>query len=203
MLNFFKKGNTESLNMDAWSDGQVASKIWLCQKVEETLSHKNEQSVTIWIYGSWYGTLAYLLLSRERLKIKKICCFDIDKNANRIAAKILNHWTLQDVQIEIYNQDCQEITPHSSYYANSEPDLIINTSCEHMRNYTWWEQIPTGTMFALQSTNMVHPTHINCVRSLEEFQNLMKPSLLFVADEKKFSYPSLKFSRYMLIGEKS
>lgn len=203
MLNFFKKGNTESLNMDAWSDGQVGSKMWLCQHLEEAIHQKKEQPVTIWIYGSWYGTLAFMLLGRERVKVKKICCFDIDKGANKIAAKILNHWPFQNIQIEIHNQDCQDITSHSSYYENSKPDIIINTSCEHMQNFKWWEQIPKGTMFALQSTNMVHATHINCVSSLDEFKNLIQPSHLFVAEEKKFSYPGFEFSRYMLIGEKS
>ena len=194
--------NHAELNMDAWSDGQVGSKLWLCQNVEKVLNEKNVGPATIWIYGSWYGTLAYMLLSRERLNIKKICCFDIDPEANKIAAKVLNHWICQGVEIEIIEQDCLAITPDSSMYQTAKPDLIINTSCEHMNSYQWWEQFPQGTLFALQSTDMTHPTHINCATSLEHFQSQITPSQFAVAAEKKFSYPGFKFSRFMLIGEK-
>lgn len=188
--------------MDAWSDGQVGSKMWLCQNVEKILKEKNGLPVTLWIYGSWYGTLAFMLLSRERISIKKICCFDVDKKANRIAVKILNHWIFQNVQIEVYNQDCQKICADSIYYQTSKPDMIINTSCEHMASYQWWTHIPKGTMFAIQSTNMPHPTHISSVSSVHEFQSLTAPGLLYFAEERKFSYPGFEFSRFMLIGEK-
>ena len=186
--------------MDAWSDGQVSSKLWLCRSIESFL--KERPRLTLWIFGSWYGTLAFLLLTRERLDIKKIYCFDVDRRANKIAKKILDHWRFQEVEIEVFNEDCQNISIDSPYYKMAKPDLIINTSCEHMSDYQWWQHIPPETFFALQSTDMPHPTHINPVHSLNEFRTKISPCEIFRAEEKHFSYPTLKFNRFMLVGKK-
>lgn len=188
--------------MDAWSDGQVGSKLWLCQSLENHFSNLSNEGITIWIYGSWYGTLAYMLLSRERLNIRKICCFDIDKKANEIAYKVLDHWRCQGVSIEIYDQDCQKLDGANSLYQSSRPDLIINTSCEHMKDYDWWRNIPSGQLVALQSTDMKHPTHINNVMCIQDFKDKTKMSKIMVESVKEFAYPTLQFKRFMLIGEK-
>ena len=45
------------------------------------------------------------------------------------------------------------------------PDTIINTSCEHIKNFDrWYDKIPDGLLVALQSNNYYNvPEHINCV----------------------------------------
>ncbi len=202
MFGNFQNKKMKSMNMDAWSDGQIGSKLWLCRAVENFLADKQEFGLTIWIYGSWYGSLAFLLLSRERLNIKKICCFDLDRKANRIAEKILDHWKFQNVEIRIYEQDCLDISPSSRHYIDAKPDIIINTSCEHMINYNWWHHIPPGLAFALQTTDMPHPTHINLEESLPQLQEKLGGHPLFQAEEKIFSYPNLRFKRFMVIGVK-
>jgi hypothetical protein len=201
MFGLFKK-NHALLNMDAWSDGQVASKLWLCENLERVCLERKIPTDTVWIFGSWYGTLPYLLLTRQRLLIKKLVCFDVDADANKIAWKILNHWQINGPVIEIYNQDCSQITIESPIYKQAFPNLIINTSCEHMKGYAWWSKVPAGVHFAFQSTNMAHPTHINSPSSLIDFQNRISPARFDVNVVKEFRYPKFEFDRYMLIGQK-
>jgi hypothetical protein len=190
------------LNMDAWSDGQTESKLWLCRELERLHQEGRVKVDTIWVYGSWYGTLVYLLLARERLPITKVRCFDIDKNANKIANKILNRWFKQGLDLQILDQDCLELNQDHIHYRNAPPDLIINTSCEHLPGYQWWSNVPHGTCVVAQSTNMAHPTHINCPQNLEDFAGQLSSSEVFYRGEKYFEYPELNFTRLMVIAKK-
>lgn len=189
--------------MDAFSDGQVGSKLWLCEQLENEVSNKKLKTDTIWIFGSWYATLPFLLFSRGKLDISNLACFDTDPKANKVATKILNHWIYLGRDIKIHQMDCGKIYATGSTFVGKSPDFLINTSCEHMANYDWWHQMPPGTNFALQSTNMPHATHSNSVKSLSEFRKLIQPSELFYESTLEFRYPNLKFDRFMLIGRKS
>ena len=188
--------------MDAWSDGQTESKLWLCQELELLQQEGKVKVDTVWVYGSWYGTLVYLLLARERLPIRKIRCFDIDKKANKIAARVLNRWLCRGFDLQIINQDCLELNKNHGQFLSAPPDLIINTSCEHISGYQWWNNIPKGTFVVAQSTDMPHVTHVNCPQSLKDFAGHLTCSEVFYSDEKYFDYPKLKFTRYMVIARK-
>lgn len=199
---YFKK-NFFSLNMDAWSDGQTDSKLWLCQELERVYEEKKFCVDTVWIYGSWYGTLAYLLLSRERLPIKRLRCFDIDGSANKIAAKILNHWIFRGFDLRIIKQDCTRLDRNHPHYLEASPNLVINTSCEHMPGYGWWKKIPSGVTIVAQSTDMVHATHINSAKNMDDFRvHFAEGGHFFFEGKRYFNYPNLKFERFMCIVQK-
>ena len=55
-------------NKDAFSSGQVGSKIWLCEELEKT----GWKSKLTYIYGGWHGITAFLLLSRGKFQVDKI-----------------------------------------------------------------------------------------------------------------------------------
>jgi hypothetical protein len=80
------------------------------------------------------------------------------------------------------------------------PDIVINTSCEHMANIdAWWSQIPKGTRVILQSNDGFHiPDHSRCFATLSDFREAMNLSEVAFAGEK--SLP--EFNRFMLIGKK-
>ena len=56
------------INKDAFSNGQVDSKLWLCRELENL----QWTSKLTHIYGGWYGITAFLLLSREKFKVDRI-----------------------------------------------------------------------------------------------------------------------------------
>ena len=81
---------------------------------------------------------------------------------------------------------------------DDEPNTIINTSCEHLLDLDHWiKKIPRKRLVILQSNNYFEvDEHINCVRSVEEFSNLVKLKKVIWGGELELP----KYTRYMLIG---
>ena len=83
------------------------------------------------------------------------------------------------------------------------PDLIINTSCEHIDDNTysiWLSYVPSNTLVVLQSNNMFRvKDHINCVNSLDEFELKCGLSKIEFADQIEFDNGD---KRFMIMGYK-
>ena len=181
------------IDADAFSSGQIASKIWLCEELEKLFDHIDE----VWIYGGWYGVTAFLLKSRNNISITKIKSYDADPSCESIADLINENWVWQNWSFKSYTQDCNQIFPEQN-----KPDLIINTSTEHFQSLNWYNNIPKGTVVVLQSNNMPHADHFNVCSSLEDFQLRYPVTHTFYIGQKDFVYPEWNFSRFMLIGTK-
>ncbi len=184
---------------DAWSDGQFRSKLWLANALEK-ITLGQQFPLNLWIFGSWYGLAAQVLLVRDRLKLGEIHLFDVDPKCGPIAKKLLNHWICQGLPIHFHLQDCEKLGEHSGF---GQPSVVINTSCEHFRSYDWLEGIPAGALVVAQSTDMDHPTHILSPSNLGEFkEECGKLMNIILAEELRFVYPDKSFSRFMIIGRK-
>lgn len=184
-------------NTDVFYDGQISSKLWLCEKLEQILNEKTHLPLKVWMYGSWQGLLPFMLLVRQKLQFQSLDLFDLDSQAQIQARQVLDHWHFQgQIQIRHHVQDCNLIRQ-----TEAAPDLVINTSCEHMQDLTWWQNLPKGTLFCLQSTDMPHPTHVNPALNLESWKASLglKGPLLY--EGSKFTkYATFSFNRWMLIG---
>ena len=97
-------------------------------------------------------------------------------------------------------------TTHETFRANGTsleltemPNTIINTSCEHIEDFTqWYNNIPSGTIVALQNNNYYeHDQHINCVPNLQTFAE-QTPMHVFYEGELSLT----KYTRFMRIGMK-
>jgi hypothetical protein len=182
-----------NVNKDAFSSGQIGSKIWLCEELEKLFDSID----SIWIYGGWYGVSAFLLLSRNNIEIEYIRSYDIDPACAEVADMINENWVYQNWKFKAKTQDCNELEIDWT-----GPDLIINTSTEHFENMDWWNNIPPGTTVALQGNNMIHDDHHIHSTSLKEFTAQFPITDTLYAGKKQFVYPDWKFTRYMLIGIK-
>jgi hypothetical protein len=80
------------------------------------------------------------------------------------------------------------------------PDTIINTSCEHLENFTeWYNKIPTGKLLILQTNNYFDlDEHVNCSKSVEDFGKITPMQKVYFEGELGLE----KYSRYMRIGLK-
>lgn len=177
-----------NLDKDAFSNGQIESKIWLCEELEKTQWSSRE----IHIYGGWYGMTAFLLLSRNRFPVEKIRSIDLDPSCEKIADMINENWVFQNWRFKSFTEDCNKF--------RSNADLIINTSTEHFTSKDWFNNIPIGTRVILQSNNMIHDDHFDVSSSLEDFQKKFPLSETLYAGVKDFIYPAWQFQRYMIIG---
>lgn len=178
-------------NKDAFSNGQIDSKLWLCRELEalgwtSNLTH---------IYGGWYGVLAFLLLSREKFKVKQIESFDIDSTCKEYAEAINENWVVKEGMFSAHTLDCNQDVPGIA-------DLVINTSTEHFESMNWFNDLPRGTRVVLQGNNMPHGDHYVCSNNLQEFVDRYKLTTVFYKGSLDFNYPDWKFTRYMVIGVK-
>jgi len=194
---------TETALVDAYSIGQLKSKIWLIENLPSDLG-------TVFICAGWYGTLASLMFERARSKFNKIRSFDIDSSCAAVADTInrphvMDGWQFKASTLDI--MDMEYPTKYVTHRANGSsleltemPDTIINTSCEHIKDFEkWYRAIPTGTIVVLQSNNYFEITeHVNCSTSLEEFSNSAPMNNCFSLSE----LPLDKYTRYMKIGIK-
>jgi hypothetical protein len=179
------------INPDAFSSGQVGSKIWLCEELERTKWTSN----LTYIYGGWYGVTAFLLLSRGKFKVDKIRSLDLDPQCESVADMLNENWIWQDWKFKAFTQDCNN-------YEGQYGDLIINTSTEHFDSMEWFNRIPKGTRVLLQGNNMPHEDHHVHSTDLKAFVNSYPITTLNYAGQKDFEYPTWKFSRFMIIGVK-
>ena len=178
-------------NTDAFSNGQIDSKLWLCRELE----HLGWTSRLTHIYGGWYGVLAFLLLSREQFKVDKIENFDLDPACQQVADMINANWKLKDWKFKAYTADCNTVD-------SSLADLVINTSTEHFDSMEWFNFIPQGTRVILQGNNMPHDDHVIHSSTLEDFINRYALTKIEYSGCLDFDYPDLTFTRFMLIGIK-
>ena len=182
-----------NVDKDAFSSGQIGSKIWLCEELEKLFDTVD----SIWIYGGWYGVSAFLLLSRGKIEIEYIRSYDLDPACVEVADMINENWVYQNWKFKAKTQDCNELEIDWT-----GPDLIINTSTEHFESMDWWNNIPKGTTVALQGNNMIHDDHHIHSTSVNEFVARFPVTDVLYKGEKEFVYPDWRFTRYMLIGIK-
>lgn len=188
---------SETTNItDHFSRGQVASKLWMVEKLNEIL--ENKQLGTIIMYGGWYATIAAVLF--DHFDIKKYYNLDMDEHvlavANDFNYKNLDKFKSQlcDVNTLVY-QDNKCTLPDSTVVA---PNVVINTSCEHMTD-EWFYNLPDGQFVVLQTNNYFsNEQHINCVNSVAEAMEKYQFSEVLYAGE----LDNVLYYRYMIIGVK-
>jgi len=192
-----------SLN-DAFSRGQLFSKKWLVNKI------KDKDLGTIILCAGWHGSLIYLF-NRDGVKFNQ--CFSFDNNPQCIETSellnkelVLDNWKFKATQADILKIDynpCVFSTikaDGSTEMKGIKPDTIINTSCEHIKDYDiWYNKLPENVLIILQSNNYFEQTeHINCVKNIEEFkQSSPMNDILFEGTLNLGMY-----KRFMLIGKK-
>lgn len=187
------------MNPDAWSQGQIRSKIWMIEQLERFAAERG--ALTIWVLGGWYAISGLLIFARGRLNVKRLCSFDIDPAANAVALQLNNTWAFDPMKFFAYEQDCANLAFTQGAFGPA-PDVVINSAMEHF-SPAWIERVPRGTLLCLQSTDMVHAEHVHGSRSLDEFKSGLEPLIdVQFAGERAFEYPTLRFSRFMIIGRR-
>ncbi len=184
----------------AFNENQIASKQWLLDRLYDTLGGRYG---TIYILGGWYGVLGAMLLSDGRFKIDRIFSFDIDPGCEVVANRI-NGDHVATGCFKAITADAGELDFRRFNGANGArrdaPDLVINTSCEHMESAeVWYRRVPAGMLQVYQSNDYFDcPEHVNCVADLDAFKEQLPMSELLHGG----TLPRRKYTRFMLIGRK-
>jgi len=179
---------------NAWNFNQITGKRWLVETLATYLPHDVRKIILL---GGWYGVLATLLLDHPAYANIKLSSLDIDPSCEDIARSVNRHWVEQN-RFEALTSDMHDFD--YSRWMGSEPGVIINTSCEHIENFSdWFDSLPVGPLLVLQSNDYFScDEHINCVNTLEEFKAQAPLRELEFSDGLKLK----KYTRFMLIGRK-
>lgn len=187
------------MDFDAFSHGQIISKLWLCEELERYA----QPNSSIWVLGSWYNITAFMLQIRKPDYYKHITGYDTNNDAIEIADKICSAWNIYSpTTVTNMSTDANKLDWSSS------PDIVINCSAEHFDHSTWFELIPVGTIVCIQSTNITDPNEPWLIKqptpSIKEFSKTYPLSQQFMIGIKPI--PLNKhgkfYERYMIIGKK-
>ena len=120
------------INLDAFASGQLGSKIWLCDKLEDQLDGPKTIR-RLHILGSWYGVLPMLLVSRGRVSIEQVTCIDVDAEALQVARKMNDYfnWKTDSYSSVVMDVCTDQFIEYAQANIGAQ-DVVINSSCEHM-----------------------------------------------------------------------
>ncbi len=179
--------------LDAFWDGQIDSKCWLVNSLNPYITNPGN----IYIFGGWIGVLANLLHGSSNVGAAKIFSIDLDPWCAGVANTINKTWADSN-KFEAVTSDMADYVYNSGY----SPDVVINTSTEHVTQETydiWWDNIPPGTLVVLQGNDYFDcGEHIRCTKNLSEFKRInYQVDNLFEGTLKTSMY-----TRFMTIGHK-
>lgn len=209
---YFRNPNAEvNVISDAFSRGQIQSKIWLTKELAKIKTDYNE----IMVMASWYGQVRSILdimLTYNRMRL-----LDMDPASCAISDNVFNYLELENYKVKSCCTNINDLTCHKTGYELAlqnysdpdgkiilekfEPDLIINTSAEHM-DEDWYNQIrfkefDSNPIVAIQSNNLFDiPEHINCVHGIDHMKKKFPMREILFEGELQLK----GYKRVMLIG---
>ncbi len=213
IFDYKKKVDNDDI-YDAFSRSQVKSKIWLVDELENVRQKLPDPVYKhVVIFAGWYGQLKSIY--DKKLTYRKMRNIEMDRNACEASDYIFNLSELENYKVKAINANINELTLHKNGYEwdvenfregtkYSEkflPDLIINTSAEHMTE-EWYNQIRFKNMesdpiVAIQSNNLFDiPEHINCVHSVDHMKKKFPMKEILFEGELQLK----GYKRVMLIG---
>ena len=186
--NIIAEGRHNGDLLDSYSPNQFKTKERLIGHVRD-LNVVNDQS-EITILGGWYGSI----LIPAFKEAKRISLIDLDKQVVSIAKqRLFKHYE----NLDFITSDVFDDNRYGRIrYAN----LIINTSCEHMKDMKELKALQdSNAYFAFTSNNMFDiEGHTNCVNNIEQFEQQMPDNAKVLVRD---SITDDRGTRFMLIGK--
>jgi hypothetical protein len=186
---------------ESFSHSLVASKLWLCEKLENTIDNESIKNPVVNILASWDSLLAFMMNVRRPNYYSVFNTYDMDSESVNNATKICDHWRFEEPKIFTNIADINTLD-----FSNIEVESVfINCSIDQIEGTSWYDVIPVGSLVCLQCTNLP-VTHtdweITQGYTLEEFMKTYHMSRFIYTGTKTITYPHFTFDRHMLIGIK-
>lgn len=172
----------------SFSNDLIIRKIWALEELEK-ISTKFQN---IYILGSWYGNMGFIIAKASSIEYDNIVNVDIDKKAIKASKAIYKKADIDNSKF--LNLDANDLT-----YKNA--DLVINTSVNNIQGQDWFEKIPAGSLVLIQGrTN--DPGAVNKYQSLAEFKSDFSVNKILYAGKITLSSNDDNFDSFMIIGIK-
>lgn len=182
--------NELNINTDAFSHGQIISKIWLLEKLEPWL----KPQTNAYIFGGWYNVLGMMMMVRQSDLYSSITSIDLDPDTACVSDKICNAWPQKITNV---TKNCDDIIV-------PEGATVINCSPEHMSGTVWFDNLPNGTLVCIQSSNMTDPKAPWLISlpnpDMPSFLSRFPVAEVLFVGTKRIQYDTFGYDRYMLVG---
>ncbi|MCB0366117.1 MAG: hypothetical protein H6624_17680 [Bdellovibrionaceae bacterium] len=189
------------------SNGQIESKLWLIEMLKTVLP---QRPYNYYLLGGWYGMLGLMMMWLMPGHFRRMWSFDIDPECEKVMDMIARqhlwaeNWEMRPITFDMYDlplgaPDGLDPGFCSALSIPTEgPDVIINTSCEHLERFSsWYEGVPKGKIIVLQSNNFFEwNEHVNCVASLDAFKASAPMGTVLYEGSMNLQ----DYDRFMLIG---
>jgi len=208
---YYRDGHNQVALQDAFSRGQINSKIWLATE----LAKVKKDFTSVFLLAGWFGQLRKFF-DISNITYDTMRVVDIDPVACQISDQVFNvdqikGYKVKSVELDLTNMDwlyrtgaqytVKNYTNNTSFDEKMIPDLVINTSAEHFHE-RWYHKFvnrpqETDPLFVIQSNNLHDVAdHINSIHSLNEMK--IKFPMTRIDYEGELQLHGYK--RYMLIG---
>jgi hypothetical protein len=167
----------------------IKSKVWLLDQ----LARIAPQVGTIYVLGSWYGNLGVLLALDPMIQYKQLINVETDQKFLQASERIHNHMGIGNTEYML--KDANDL----DYRQLGRDGVVINTSLTDMQGQDWFDNIPAGTLVALQSRD--HDPG-NEAHSTQDIIDRFPLSEIIYDGELKLQDPETRYTRYMVIGIK-
>lgn len=165
------------------------SKVWLIHE----LSKIRERVSTVYILGSWFGNLAIYMKLHPAVKTERIINVETDPKFLRQSQRMLDH--IGAACVDHMRRDANDL----DYRQVDRDSVVINTSLTDMPGRAWFDNIPAGTLVALQARDHDPGQQFSSTQDiLDKFP--MKEVLY--RGELDLEDPETPYTRFMVIGRK-
>jgi hypothetical protein len=164
------------------------SKLWLIQE----LSKIRDRVSTVYILGSWFGNLALYMKLHPAVKTERIINVETDPGFLKQSKRMLDH--IGAACVDHMQRDANDL----DYRQLDKNGVVINTSLTDMPGREWYDNIPPGTLVALQARDHDPGQQFHSTNDiLQKF-----PLNVLYQGELELEDPETRYKRFMVIGTK-
>lgn len=167
----------------------ITSKVWLLQEVGKLAP----QVDTVYILGSWYGNTSLYMKLQPTFDFSKAINVEKDQKMLQQSSRMLKHIGADNVDHMF--ADANDL----DYRQLGNNGLVINTSLTDMPGHAWFDNIPNGTMVALQARDHDPGRKFD---STDDILKLYPLSKVLYQGSLDLKDPETNYTRFMVIGKK-
>lgn len=175
----------------SFSRDLIIRKLWALDE----LSKIEDKFQSVYILGSWYGNMGFILDKTSDISFDKLFNVDIDKETLDSSEKIYS-------MAEIKNVRFVHLDANKLKYRNAKsPNLVINTSINNIKGDQWFKNIPPGSLVLLQSRNNDLGS-VNEIDNIKDLKRSFPLKKILYAGTIDLSASEADYESFMIIGIK-
>jgi hypothetical protein len=167
----------------------TTSKVWLITE----LSKISPAVGTVYILGSWYGNLSLYINLLPVIDYEKIINVETNRSMLDQSERMLKHVGAKNVEFML--QDANDL----DYRQLDDNGVVINTSLTDMSGRDWFDNIPSGTLIAMQARD--HDPGYKFDSTDDILAKFPLEQVLYQGT-KTLEDPETSYHRFMVIGRK-